>query len=78
MLTKDTKPDEKGGAKEAMQVIPLRPDTPEMFKAALKAPPPSPTPDLGDAVSRAADGALVVRTTAAPRGEQLLSVETQE
>ncbi|XP_034385719.1 cyclic nucleotide-gated cation channel beta-1 [Cyclopterus lumpus] len=36
MLTKDTKPDEKAGAKEAMQVIPPRPDTPVMFKAALK------------------------------------------
>ncbi|KAM8893785.1 cyclic nucleotide-gated channel beta-1 isoform 2-T2 [Spinachia spinachia] len=36
MLTKDQKPEEKGGAKEAVQVIPLRPDTPEMFKAALK------------------------------------------
>ncbi|XP_035507846.1 cyclic nucleotide-gated cation channel beta-3 [Morone saxatilis] len=35
MLTKDVKPDEKKG-KEAMQVIPARPDTPKMFKAALK------------------------------------------
>uniref|UniRef100_A0A8C9Z150 Cyclic nucleotide gated channel subunit beta 1a n=1 Tax=Sander lucioperca TaxID=283035 RepID=A0A8C9Z150_SANLU len=30
------KPDEKGAAAAAMQVIPPRPDTPEMFKAALK------------------------------------------
>ncbi|XP_035855049.1 cyclic nucleotide-gated cation channel beta-3 isoform X2 [Sander lucioperca] len=36
MLTKDKKPDEKGAAAAAMQVIPPRPDTPEMFKAALK------------------------------------------
>uniref|UniRef100_UPI0037E756D1 cyclic nucleotide-gated channel beta-1 n=1 Tax=Semicossyphus pulcher TaxID=241346 RepID=UPI0037E756D1 len=36
MLTKDTKPDEKGGGKEAVEVIPPRPDTPKMFKAALK------------------------------------------
>lgn len=35
MLTKDKKPEEKG-AKEAMEVIPARPDTPGMFKAALK------------------------------------------
>ncbi|KAM9832007.1 cyclic nucleotide-gated channel beta-1 [Neosynchiropus ocellatus] len=36
MLTKDKKPDEKEGGKEAVQVIPSRPDTPKMFKAALK------------------------------------------
>lgn len=36
MLTKDAKPDEKGGGKGAMEVIPHRPDTPEMYKAALK------------------------------------------
>ncbi|XP_029353680.1 cyclic nucleotide-gated cation channel beta-3 isoform X2 [Echeneis naucrates] len=36
MLTKDKKPDEKGGGKGAVEVIPPRPDTPEMFKAALK------------------------------------------
>ncbi|XP_053710559.1 cyclic nucleotide-gated cation channel beta-3 isoform X2 [Synchiropus splendidus] len=36
MLTKDKKPDEKEGGKEAVQVIPARPDTPQMFKAALK------------------------------------------
>lgn len=36
MLTKDKKPDEKAAGKEAVQVIPPRPDTPEMFKAALK------------------------------------------
>nr|XP_019961257.1 PREDICTED: cyclic nucleotide-gated cation channel beta-3-like [Paralichthys olivaceus] len=36
MLTKDKKPDEKEGGKEAVEVIPPRPDTPEMFKAALK------------------------------------------
>ncbi|KAG7239567.1 hypothetical protein INR49_028718 [Caranx melampygus] len=35
MLTKDKKPDEKEGGKAA-EVIPPRPDTPEMFKAALK------------------------------------------
>ncbi|KAE8293757.1 Cyclic nucleotide-gated cation channel beta-1 Cyclic nucleotide-gated cation channel 4 [Larimichthys crocea] len=35
MLTKDKKPDEKGGGKEVV-VIPARPDTPKMFKAALK------------------------------------------
>uniref|UniRef100_A0A3Q1GPL0 Cyclic nucleotide gated channel subunit beta 1a n=1 Tax=Acanthochromis polyacanthus TaxID=80966 RepID=A0A3Q1GPL0_9TELE len=35
MLTKDKKPDEKEG-KEAMEVIPARPDTPKLFKAALK------------------------------------------
>uniref|UniRef100_A0A667XGD8 Cyclic nucleotide gated channel subunit beta 1a n=1 Tax=Myripristis murdjan TaxID=586833 RepID=A0A667XGD8_9TELE len=34
MLTKDKKPDEKE-AKEAVQIIPPRPDTPKMFKAAL-------------------------------------------
>ncbi|XP_070824791.1 cyclic nucleotide-gated channel beta-3 [Chaetodon trifascialis] len=36
MLTKDKKPDEKDAGKEAIQVIPARPDTPTMFKAALK------------------------------------------
>lgn len=35
MLTKDAKPAEKQG-KEAVQVIPPRPDTPKMFQAALK------------------------------------------
>uniref|UniRef100_A0A3B4Y4M8 Cyclic nucleotide gated channel subunit beta 1a n=1 Tax=Seriola lalandi dorsalis TaxID=1841481 RepID=A0A3B4Y4M8_SERLL len=35
MLTKDKKPDEKEEGKE-VEVIPPRPDTPEMFKAALK------------------------------------------
>ncbi|XP_029949187.1 cyclic nucleotide-gated cation channel beta-1 [Salarias fasciatus] len=35
MLTKDKKPDEKA-AKEAAAVIPPRPDTPEMFRAALQ------------------------------------------
>uniref|UniRef100_A0A3P8RIN0 Cyclic nucleotide gated channel subunit beta 1a n=1 Tax=Amphiprion percula TaxID=161767 RepID=A0A3P8RIN0_AMPPE len=35
MLTKDKKPDEKEG-KEAVEVIPPRPDTPKLFKAALK------------------------------------------
>ncbi|KAJ0056667.1 hypothetical protein NL108_012033, partial [Boleophthalmus pectinirostris] len=35
MLTKDKKPDEKGG-KEVPVVIPPRPETPKMFKAALK------------------------------------------
>lgn len=35
-MTKDKKPDEKSAGKEAMQIIPPRPDTPEMFKAALK------------------------------------------
>ncbi|XP_044214190.1 cyclic nucleotide-gated cation channel beta-3 isoform X1 [Thunnus albacares] len=35
MVTKDKKPDEKEG-KEAVEVIPPRPDTPKMFKAALK------------------------------------------
>lgn len=35
-MTKDKKPDEKEGGKEVVQVIPPRPDTPEMFKAALK------------------------------------------
>lgn len=36
MLTKDKKPDEKDGGKGAKEVIPPRPDTPKMFKAALK------------------------------------------
>ncbi|XP_061560103.1 cyclic nucleotide-gated cation channel beta-3 isoform X6 [Phycodurus eques] len=36
MLTKDKKPDEKGGGKDVAQVIPVRPDTPKMFKAALR------------------------------------------
>ncbi|XP_034536167.1 cyclic nucleotide-gated cation channel beta-1-like [Notolabrus celidotus] len=36
MLTKDTKPEEKGGGKGAVEVIPSRPETPKMFKAALK------------------------------------------
>lgn len=36
MLTKDKKPDEKDGGKEVKEVIPARPDTPKMFKAALK------------------------------------------
>ncbi|XP_071779248.1 uncharacterized protein cngb1a [Centroberyx gerrardi] len=35
MLTKDTKPAVKEGEKETVQVIPPRPDTPKMFKAAL-------------------------------------------
>ncbi|XP_037550712.1 cyclic nucleotide-gated cation channel beta-1 [Nematolebias whitei] len=36
MLTKDKKPDEKDTQKEATEVIPPRPDTPKLFKAALK------------------------------------------
>uniref|UniRef100_A0A3B4GP07 Cyclic nucleotide gated channel subunit beta 1a n=1 Tax=Pundamilia nyererei TaxID=303518 RepID=A0A3B4GP07_9CICH len=36
MLTKDKKPEEKEEGKGAKTVIPPRPDTPEMFKAALK------------------------------------------
>ncbi|KAM9860603.1 cyclic nucleotide-gated channel beta-1 [Aulostomus maculatus] len=36
MLTKDKKPDEKEEGKEAVEVIPPRPDTPKLFKAALK------------------------------------------
>lgn len=36
MLTKDKKPDDKGAGKGAAEVIPPRPDTPKMFKAALK------------------------------------------
>ncbi|KAI3377442.1 hypothetical protein L3Q82_008421 [Scortum barcoo] len=36
MLTKDKKPDEKEVGKGGMEVIPPRPDTPKMFKAALK------------------------------------------
>ncbi len=36
MLTKDKKPDEKDKGKVGIQVIPPRPDTPKMFKAALK------------------------------------------
>ncbi|XP_068607454.1 cyclic nucleotide-gated channel beta-3 [Brachionichthys hirsutus] len=36
MLTKDQKPAEKVGGEEATRVIPARPDTPKMFKAALK------------------------------------------
>lgn len=36
MLTKDKKPDEKEARKEAAEVIPPRPDTPKLFKAALE------------------------------------------
>lgn len=36
MLTKDKKPEAEDGGKAAKEVIPPRPDTPEMFKAALK------------------------------------------
>ncbi|KAM9826027.1 cyclic nucleotide-gated channel beta-3-like isoform 3-T5 [Syngnathus typhle] len=36
MLSKDKKPEEKGGGKEAAQVIPVPPDTPKMFKAAMR------------------------------------------
>lgn len=36
MLTKDTKPEVEDGGKAAKEVIPPRPDTPKMFKAALK------------------------------------------
>ncbi|XP_070687387.1 cyclic nucleotide-gated channel beta-3 [Pempheris klunzingeri] len=36
MLTKDAKPAEKGGGKGAVEVIPHRPGTPEMYKAAVK------------------------------------------
>ncbi|KAM9408334.1 cyclic nucleotide-gated channel beta-3 [Pholidichthys leucotaenia] len=36
MLTKDKKPEVKEAGKEAATVIPPRPDTPKMFKAALK------------------------------------------
>lgn len=35
MLTKDKKPEEKGTDKESGQVIPTRPETPKLFKAAL-------------------------------------------
>uniref|UniRef100_M4AJG1 Cyclic nucleotide gated channel subunit beta 1a n=1 Tax=Xiphophorus maculatus TaxID=8083 RepID=M4AJG1_XIPMA len=36
MLTKDKKPEEKETRKEVAEVIPPRPDTPKLFKAALK------------------------------------------
>ncbi|KAM4602968.1 cyclic nucleotide-gated channel beta-1 [Polymixia lowei] len=36
MLTKDVKADEKQRGKDGIQVIPPRPDTPKMFKAALE------------------------------------------
>lgn len=36
MLSKDKKPEEKEAGKEAMEVIPPRPETPKLFKAALK------------------------------------------
>ncbi len=37
MLTKDKKPaDEKGKAKDTGEVIPQRPETPKLFKAALE------------------------------------------
>lgn len=35
MLTKDQKPEEKAEAKETAEVIPDRPETPKLFKAAL-------------------------------------------
>uniref|UniRef100_A0A7N6AUB3 Cyclic nucleotide-binding domain-containing protein n=1 Tax=Anabas testudineus TaxID=64144 RepID=A0A7N6AUB3_ANATE len=36
MLTKDKKPEEKEASKETMTIIPPRPETPKLFKAALK------------------------------------------
>ncbi|KAI1889956.1 hypothetical protein AGOR_G00168250 [Albula goreensis] len=36
MLTKDKKPDDKGEGKDTAQVIPPRPETPKLFKAALQ------------------------------------------
>lgn len=36
MLTKDKKPEEKETRKETVEVIPPRPETPKLFKAALK------------------------------------------
>lgn len=36
MLTKDKKPEVEDGGKAAKEVIPPRPDTPKMFKAALR------------------------------------------
>ncbi|KAM6980612.1 cyclic nucleotide-gated channel beta-3 [Aplochiton taeniatus] len=36
MLTRDTKPEGKEGQKESSQIIPPRPETPKLFKAALK------------------------------------------
>lgn len=36
MLSKDKKPEVEVGGKAAKEVIPPRPDTPKMFKAALK------------------------------------------
>ncbi|XP_075325953.1 cyclic nucleotide-gated channel beta-1 [Odontesthes bonariensis] len=36
MLTKDAKPAEKGAGREGVEVIPPRPETPKLFKAALK------------------------------------------
>lgn len=36
MLSKDKKPEVEEGGKTAKEVIPPRPDTPKMFKAALK------------------------------------------
>lgn len=36
MLTKDKKPEEKRPSKATVEVIPPRPDTPKLFKAALK------------------------------------------
>lgn len=36
MLTKDKKPEQKDGGKEAKDVIPPQQETPKMFRAALK------------------------------------------
>lgn len=36
MLTKDKKPEDMGAGKGRPEVIPPRPDTPKLFKAALK------------------------------------------
>uniref|UniRef100_A0A3Q3W2A3 Cyclic nucleotide-binding domain-containing protein n=1 Tax=Mola mola TaxID=94237 RepID=A0A3Q3W2A3_MOLML len=91
MLTKDKKPEEKGGGKEVKEVIPPRPDVPEMFKAALEVtkqpvPPPSPTHrrspipralvrDGDDTVSESADSSVVIRMTSRHAGEEVLTVE---
>ncbi|XP_049574470.1 cyclic nucleotide-gated channel beta-3 isoform X1 [Syngnathus scovelli] len=83
MLTKDKKPEEKGGGKEAAQVIPVPPDTPKMFKAAMRV-----TAQAGMAGTfaklkkrsgqpQAPDSPCppAVTMTSATEGEELLAVE---
>ncbi|XP_061670006.1 cyclic nucleotide-gated cation channel beta-3 [Syngnathoides biaculeatus] len=88
MLTKDKKPDEKGGSKDVAQVIPVRADTPKMFNVALRVTTEAATAGASAKVQKSYGrpqdqaplsprrrGSSVVTVTSSKEGEALLSVD---